>query len=81
MFGEGEEGSVFFADVVEDPDGASRACAQANDFTPGAAEFALERLDALNGHVKMLFEESFENVYRHGLPPSRLDKSMKQIVF
>ena len=37
MFGEGEEGGVFFADVVEDADGGARACTEADDFAAGAA--------------------------------------------
>lgn len=46
MLGEFEEGGVFFADVVEDADGGRFFVGQANDFSAGAAEFALERDDA-----------------------------------
>ena len=59
MFGEFEEGDVFFADVVKNADGAVLIIGQADDFAAGAAEFALERGDALGRRVEMLFEESF----------------------
>jgi len=37
MLGEGEEGSVFFADIIEDADGSARAGGEAGDFAAGAA--------------------------------------------
>lgn len=66
MFGEGEEGGVFFADVVEDADGGARAGDEADDFAAGAAEFALEGLDVVDGGVEVLLEERLENVDGHG---------------
>ena len=57
MFGEFEEGGVFFADVVKDADGAVLIVGQANDLAAGTAEFALERKDVLGRGVKVLFEE------------------------
>ena len=59
VLGEGEEGGVFFADVVEDADGGARAGGETDDFTAGAAEFALERSDTLDGGVEVLLEERF----------------------
>ena len=59
---EGEEGCVFFADVVEDADGGLRAAMETNDFAAGAAEFALERDDTIHGSVEVGFKERFENV-------------------
>jgi hypothetical protein len=81
MFGEFEEGDVFFADAVEYADGAVRAGGKADDFAAGAAEFALERLDALDRQVKMLLEQRFENVYGHSFQPNRFDESMEQTIF
>lgn len=69
MFGEGEEGGVFFADVVEDADGGARAGSEANDFAAGAAEFALEGVDVFDGGVEVLLEERFEKVDGHGFQP------------
>jgi hypothetical protein len=71
MFGEGEEGGVFFADVVEDADGGAPAGSEADDFSAGATEFALERLDVFDGGAEVLFEESFEKVDGHGFQPGR----------
>jgi hypothetical protein len=59
MFGEGEERSVFFANVVENADGAARAGRKTGDFASGAAKFTLERLDALHGNVEVVLEEIF----------------------
>jgi len=59
MFGEREEGGVFFADVVKDADGGARASGEADDFAAGAAEFALKRKDVLDGSVEMVLEERF----------------------
>jgi hypothetical protein len=59
MFGEGQEGGVFFADVGEDADGGARAGGEADNFAAGAAEFALERSDTLDGGVEVLLEERF----------------------
>jgi hypothetical protein len=37
VFGEGEEGRVFFADVVENADGGAGACGETDNFAAGAA--------------------------------------------
>jgi hypothetical protein len=65
MFGKGEEGGVFFADVVENADGGAEAGGEADNFAAGASEFTLKRLDVLDRRVKMLLEEIFENVDGH----------------
>ena len=57
MFGEFEEGDVFFADGVEDADGAMSGGGEAKDFAAGGAEIALEGEDARGGHVEVVFEE------------------------
>jgi hypothetical protein len=59
MFGEGEEGGVFFADVVEDADGGAWAGREADDFAAGAAEFALKGSDTIDGGVEVVLEERF----------------------
>ena len=59
MFREGEEGGVFFADVVENADGGAGTGGEADDFAAGAAEFALERSDTLDGGVEVVLEERF----------------------
>jgi hypothetical protein len=41
MFGEFEEGGVFFANAVEDSDGAVIFVGEADDFTAGTAQLAL----------------------------------------
>jgi len=56
MFGEFEEGDVFFTDVVEDADGLVFFVGEADDFAAGAPEIALERGDALGRRVEMLLE-------------------------
>lgn len=66
MFGEGEEGGVFFADVVEDADGGARACGETDNLAAGAAEFALKGSNTLDGGVEVLLEERFEDVDGHG---------------
>jgi hypothetical protein len=74
MFGEGEEGGVFFVDAVEDADGGGFFVRKADDFATGAAELTLEREDALGRGVKMLLEEFFENFQGHGFHPIRFDR-------
>jgi hypothetical protein len=69
VFGEGDEGGVFFADAVENADGAIFFVGEADDFAAGTAEFALEREDALGRRVEMLLEELFENFQGHARPP------------
>lgn len=59
MFGEGEESGVFFADVVENADGGAGTGGEADDFAAGAAEFALEGSDSLDGGVEVVLEERF----------------------
>ena len=63
MFGEFEEGGVFFADAIENADGPAFLVGQPNDFAAGAAEFALQRHDAVGRRVEMLLEEFLENVH------------------
>ena len=63
MPGECKEGSVFFADTIENADGGDFPGGEADDLSPGTAEFALKRLDVLNRRVKMPFEEFLENVH------------------
>ena len=70
VFGEFEEGGVFFADVVENADGTVFFIGQPDDFAAGTAEFALERDYALGRRVEMLLEELFENFQGHGFPPN-----------
>jgi hypothetical protein len=59
VFGEFEEGDVFFADVVENADGVVFFVGKTDDFAAGATEVALERDDALGKGVEVLFEERF----------------------
>jgi hypothetical protein len=59
MFGEFEKGDVFLADAVEDADGGGFFVREADDFAAGAAEFALERLNARWRRVEVLLEEFF----------------------
>lgn len=74
MFGEFEEGDVFFADAVQNADGAVFLIGEADDFAAGTAEIALERDDALGGRVEMLLKELFENFQGHGFHPIRIDR-------
>jgi hypothetical protein len=69
VFGEFEKGGVFFADAVENADGTEFCVGEANDFTAGSAELALEREDMLGRNVEMLLEELFENIQGHECPP------------
>jgi len=66
MFGEGEEGGVFFADAVEDADSGVRAGGEADNFSAGAAEFTLEGSDTLDGSVEVVLEERFQDLDGHG---------------
>jgi hypothetical protein len=66
VFGEGEEGGVFFPHAIENADSADGAGGEADDFAARTAEFALEGLDAFDGAVEVVFEERFENVDGHG---------------
>ena len=59
MLGEFEEGDVFFAHTVEDADGGGFFVGEADDFAAGAAELALERLNARWRRVEVLLEEFF----------------------
>jgi hypothetical protein len=59
MFGEFEEGDVFLADAVEDADGGGFFVGETDDFAPGAAEIALERLEVRCRRVEMLLEKLF----------------------
>src|SRR6267378_2171353 len=68
VFGECEEGGVFFAYTIEDADGAVFFVGEPDDFAAGAAEFDLQRLDMLWRRLEMLLEELFENVQGHGFP-------------
>ncbi len=69
MFGEFEEGGVFFADAIENADGVIFFVGEPDDFAAGTAELALQRHDALGRRVEMLLEEFFENVQGHGFQP------------
>jgi hypothetical protein len=66
VFGKFEKGDVFFADAVQDADGADFFVGEADDLAAGTAELALERLDALGRCVKMLLKKLFENVHECG---------------
>ena len=68
VFGECEEGFVFFAYAIEDADGAVFFVGEPDDFAAGAAEFALQRLDVLWRRVEILLEKLIENVQGHGFP-------------
>jgi hypothetical protein len=59
VFGEFEEGDVFFTDAVEYADGGGFFIGEADDFAAGAAEVALERDDARGRGVEVLLEELF----------------------
>jgi len=65
MFGEFKEGGIFFADAVENADRTVFFVDEPDDFASGAAEFALQRQNALWRRVEMLLEELFENVQGH----------------
>ena len=54
-----KESEIFFADVIEDADGSRAGAGEANDLTARAAEFSLERKDALGRFVEVVFEEPF----------------------
>ncbi len=69
VFGECEEGGVFFADAIEDADRAVFCVGKTDDFAAGTAEFALQRLDVLGRGAEMLLEELFEYVQGHEYPP------------
>src|SRR5579863_8176244 len=58
-----QEGNVFFAHAVEDPDRADPFAGQANDLAPGAAEFSQHGLHLLDRPVKMLLEKFLEDVH------------------
>jgi len=62
-----QERFVFFAHIIENPNGAGFPSAEPDNPAPRAAELALQRLHALDGRMKMLFEEFFENI--HGIIP------------
>jgi len=47
--GEFEEGDVFLANAVENPDGADPFIGKTDDLAPGAAEVPLNRLYARGG--------------------------------
>jgi hypothetical protein len=66
MPGEFEEGGVFFTHTVKDTDGANFGVGQTDDFSAGAAEFALQLDNAIRGSMEMLLEELLENVQGHG---------------
>src|SRR5258706_9932114 len=68
VFGECEEGGVFFAYTIEDADGSVFFVGEPDDFAAGAAEFALQRLDVLGWCLEILLEKLFENVQGHGFP-------------
>jgi len=57
MFGEFEEGGIFFADAVENADRTVFFVDEPDDFSARAAEFALQRQDALWRRVEVLLEE------------------------
>src|ERR1700751_212629 len=58
-----EEGDIFLAHAVENPNRADSLASQANDLAPGTAEFSLHGLHLLDRHMKMLLEELFEDVH------------------
>jgi hypothetical protein len=64
VFGKFEEGGVFFANAVENADGALFFVGETNDLAAGTAEFALERDDMLGRGVKVVLKEFFENFHR-----------------
>jgi hypothetical protein len=72
MFGEFEEGGVFFADTIEDADGGGFFVGEADDFSAGAAKVALERDDARGRGVEVVLEESFEHFYGCGFGSGHL---------
>src|SRR5260370_33664876 len=57
MFGECEEGGIFFADTVENSNGADFCVSEPDDFTAGAAKFALSRDAALGRAFEVLLAE------------------------
>src|SRR5260370_8814518 len=59
MPGKFKESDVFFANAVENADGAGLFIGEADDLAPGAAELALDGLDALGRGVEVLLEECF----------------------
>ena len=62
MFGELEEGDVFFTAVVENADRAHAIVGEADDFSAGAAQFPLQWLNVRRSSVEVLLEKFFENV-------------------
>ena len=66
MFGEFNEGNIFFTPAIKNSDGAGFAAGESDDFAAGAAEIALKRLNVRGQRVEMLFEEFLENVHGNG---------------
>src|SRR5438270_917045 len=62
MFGELEEGDVFFTAVVQNADRAHAIVGEADDFSAGAAQFPLQWLNVRRSNVEVPLEKFFENV-------------------
>jgi hypothetical protein len=59
VLGEFQEGRVFPAHVVKNPDCADFPRTQPDDLSPRAAELSLQGLHLLDGRVEMLLEKVF----------------------
>jgi hypothetical protein len=54
-----QEGRVFFADTVKNPDRREFFVCQPDDFAPRTAQLTLKRDDARRWGMKVQFEKSF----------------------
>ena len=68
--GESKKRDVFFANGIDDSDGASGRTEQTNDRASGAAELALKGRDRFGRRAEVLFVEVLENIHAFAFAPS-----------
>ena len=81
MPGKLEEGNVFFAHAIQNPNRAEFFAGKPDDLTSRSAEFALQGLRPLDRRVEMVLKELFENVHEKDSRRFRFDKSPKPTLF
>ena len=59
MFGELQEGDIFFANTIENADRADAVVREADDLPARAAQLSLQRLNACRPGMEMLLEQPF----------------------
>src|ERR1700751_922330 len=69
MFREFQEGFILFPHAVQDPYRADFIVREANNLSPGPAEFPLQRLNIRCRSAEMLLEQFLENVHDCGFQP------------